>query len=69
MRESEITNCEKCAKEIFLHKDGEHVSSCEDLRGTIPHTKLRCEINQVLETKLNHIETELNKIKERVNLN
>jgi len=68
MKESEMRNCKNCTKEIFLHKDGEHVSSYEDLRGTIPHTKLRCEINQVLETKLNHVEIELNKIKERLNL-
>lgn len=68
MKELKVTNCKKCTKEIFLHKDGEHVLSYEDLRGTTPHTKLRCEINQVLETKLNPVKTELNKIKERLNL-
>jgi len=56
-----------CGIDIFLHNDVEHVSPYEDLRGTIPHTKLRCEINQIVSTKLNRVEIELNKIKERLN--
>lgn len=68
MTESKITNCKKCAKEIFLHNDGEHVSSYEDLRGAIPHTKLRCEINQVVSKQLGQLQIQINQIKERLNL-
>lgn len=57
-----------CGIDVFLHKDGEQYSKYEDLAGIIQHTKLRCEINQVLGTKLNRVETELNKIKEMLNL-
>jgi len=64
MKESEITNCEKCAKEIFLQQDGEHVLSYEDLRGTTPHTKLRCEINQIVSERLQDLQIEINRIKE-----
>ena len=57
-----------CGLEVFACKDGEHFTKYEDLASIIQHTKLRCEINQVLTTKLNRVETELNKIKERLNL-
>lgn len=68
MIEFKITNCKKCAKEIFLHKDGECVSSYEDLSGTTLHTKLRCEINQVVSKQLGQLQIQINQIKERLNL-
>ena len=68
MQEYEVKNCKGCNEEIFLTKIGEKFFQFEDLQCKQPHTQLRCEINQVLETKLNRVEIELNKIKERLNL-
>ena len=68
MKKSEVKNCQNCNKEIFLSLIGERFFPFEDLQCKQLHTKLRCEINQILETKLNRFEIELNQIKERLNL-
>jgi len=64
MKESEVTNCKKCAKEIFLHKDGEQYNKFEDLAGIIQHTKLRCEVYQIISERLLDLQIEINRIKE-----
>ena len=64
MTELKVANCEECAKEIFLHKDGEQYNKFEDLAGIIQHTKLRCEINQIVSEKLQDLQIEINRIKE-----
>ena len=57
-----------CGIDVFFHKDGEHESPYEDLCGTIPHTKLRCEINQVISKQFGQLQIQINQIKERLNL-
>jgi len=61
-------DCEKCDAKIYLKRDGEHDSSYEDLKGTIPHTKLRCEVNQIVAKKFREIEVEINQLKQKLNL-
>ena len=57
-----------CGIDVFLHKDGKHTTKYEDLLGTIPHTKLRCEINQIISKHLGQLQIQINQIKERLNL-
>ena len=64
MTELEVKNCEECAKEIFLHKDDDQYNKYEDLAGIIQHTKLRCEINQIVSERLQDLQIEINRIKE-----
>jgi len=68
MKEYEVENCKGCNEKIFLLSLLGKFFQFEDLQCKQPHTQLRCEINQVLETKLNRVEIELNKIKDRLNL-
>ena len=57
-----------CGIDIFVHNDGEHQGMYEDLLGTIQHTKLRCEINQIISRHLGQMQIQINQIKERLNL-
>jgi len=57
-----------CGIDVFFHKDGEHESSYEDLKGTIPHTKTRHEINLIISKRLQQTQIEINQIKEKLNL-
>ena len=57
-----------CGIDVFFHKDGEHQGVYEDLLGTIQHTKLRCEINQIVSKHLGQLQIQINQIKERLNL-
>ena len=57
-----------CGKDVFTHKDGEHSSKYEDFAGKIPHTNLRCEVNQIVSKKFREIEVEVNQLKERMGL-
>ena len=53
---------------VFMHKDGEHLAKYEDFAGTISHTKLRCEINQIVVKHLGQLQIQINQIKERLDL-
>jgi len=57
-----------CGIDVFFHKDGEHKLPYEDLKGTIPHTKTRHEINLIISKRLQQTQIEINQIKERLNL-
>ena len=63
-----IHNCKNCSIEIFNFEDGETTNPYEDFTGTIPHTKLRCEINQIISDRISQLEIELRQIKEKLNL-
>ena len=68
MNQIKMDYCKNCPSEIFFHLDGEHTAMYEDLSGTIPHTKLRCEINQIVSKRIQELRIEINQIKERLNL-
>ena len=51
-------NC-VCGIDVFIHKNGEHQAEYEDFTGTIPHTKLRCELNQIVSERTSQLEIEL----------
>ena len=68
MKQIDSIDCEKCDEKIYLKRDGEHESPYEDILGKVPHTKLRCEINQVVSKKFLEIEVEIKQLKERLNL-
>ena len=55
-----------CGIDVFFHNDGKSVQPYENLAGTIQHTKLRCEINQVVSKKIQQLQIQINQIKERV---
>ena len=57
-----------CGLEVFACKDGEHFTKYEDLAGTIQHTKLHCEMNQIVSKRIQELRIEINQIKERLNL-
>ena len=67
MNEVVIRKC-VCGVDVFVHKDGEHDESYEDLKEAIPHTKLRCEINQIISKRLGQSQIQINQIIERLNL-
>ena len=67
MNEVTTKNC-VCGIDVFIHENGERIRSYEDLKGTIPHTKLRCEINQIVSKQLGQLQIQINQIKERLNL-
>ena len=64
----DIHNCKDCGIELFNFQDGENVQLYEDFAGTTPHTKLRCEINEIVSKRLQQTQIEINMIKERLNL-
>ena len=68
MNQIKTDYCKNCTSEIFFHSNGEHTAMYEDMLGTIPHTKLRCEINQIVSKRVQELRIEINKIKERMNL-
>ena len=68
MNQIKTDYCKNCTSEIFLHSDGERIANYEDLLGTIPHTKLRCEINQIVSKRIQELRIEINQIKEKMNL-
>ena len=68
MNEVETEICENCGDNIFLHKDGERLAKYENLKGTIQHSVIRCEINQIISKKFREIEVEIKQLKERVGL-
>jgi len=57
-----------CGIDVFEFNDGEHSAKYEDLLGTIAHTKLRCEINQIVSKQLGQLQIQINQIKERLNM-
>ena len=67
MNEVLTKNC-ICGIDVFIHNDGEHQTKYEDFAGTIHHTKLRCEINQIISKHLGQLQIQINQIKERLNL-
>lgn len=72
MKNITIENCSQCGLELFEWKEGERVNNYEDMKGTIPHTQLRCEIHQIvllaMSKQLKEIQNDVWKIKERINL-
>ena len=67
LSEVSTENC-ICGIDVFIHKDGERLAKYEDFAGTIHHSKIRCEINQVVSKRLQRTQIEINMIKERLNL-
>ncbi len=67
MNDVTTKNC-VCGLDIFIQNDGEHQAEYEDFRGTRQHTKLRCEINQIVSKQLGQLQTQVNQIKEKLNL-
>jgi len=63
-----VTETCVCGIDVFIHKDGEHEAEYEDLVGITQHTKLRCEINQIVSRHLGQLQIQINQIKERLNL-
>lgn len=68
MKQIKTDYCKNCTSEIFFHSDSEHTAMYEDLSGTIPHTKLHCEINQIVSKRIQELRIEINQIKEGLNL-
>ncbi len=64
MQEYEVKNCKGCNEEIFLTKIGEKFFQFEDLQCKQPHTKFRCEVNQIVSERLQELQIEINRIKE-----
>ena len=60
-------NC-VCGIDVHIHNDGEHLAEYEGFAGTIHHTKLRCEINQIVSKHLGQLQIQINQIKERMGL-
>jgi len=67
MNEVTTKNCVHCGIDVFFHKDGEHELPYDDFKGSIPHTKLRCEINQIVSKQLGQLQIQINQIKQRLN--
>jgi len=68
MKDITIENCSQCGLELFEWKEGERVNNYETMQGTIPHTQLRCEIHQIISTRINGLEAKISKIIERMDL-
>lgn len=63
-----VENCSQCGLELFAWKEGERVNNYENMKGTIPHTQMRCEIHQIVSKQLKEIQNDVRKIKEGINL-
>ena len=60
-------SCNGCGIKVFLLNNGNHLSNkYENLKGTKPHTRLRCEINQVINSRLISIQSGAAKINEMI---
>ena len=68
MKNITIENCSQCGLELFEWKEGERVNNYENMKGTIPHTQMRCEIHQIVSKQLKEIQNDVRKIKEGINL-
>jgi len=68
MNENEIRTCVNCGLELFEFKEEERISNYENMKESIPHSRLRCEINQIISKRIQELRIEINQIKERMNL-
>ena len=57
-----------CGKSVYQLEINHQIFQFEDVEGKIPHTKLRCEINQIVSKQLGQLQIQINHIKERLNL-
>ena len=67
MNEDDLHPCiDGCGKSIYQLKINHQIFQFEDVEGKIPHTKLRCEINQVVLKQLGQLQIQINQIKVRM---